>query len=215
MSNRWAIVAAGVLGAIAVALGAFAAHGLPDTLAESGYPPAEVAKRVDNLQTGARYQTAAALALLAIGLAAPARPAWRVAAALLTAGAVVFGGLLYALAFLGPDWRWLGAVVPLGGAALIAGWVTVAIAGFRSTARSVEGGDDGGDETARELIRLEEVLSHQQRTLQDLDEVITAVRDDADRHGRSLETHEATLRRLVEGQRAAEPMPPDERPPHY
>jgi len=44
---------------------------------------------------------------------------------------LIFSGLLYALIFTGPEWRWLGAVVPLGGLSLITGWVLVAIGALR------------------------------------------------------------------------------------
>ena len=53
---------------------------------------------------------------------------WAWAVRLWAAGTVLFSGSLYALALGGP--RWLGPVTPLGGAALIAGWVLAAAAAF-------------------------------------------------------------------------------------
>jgi uncharacterized membrane protein YgdD (TMEM256/DUF423 family) len=107
---------------VAVALGAFAAHGLkarlaPDLLAV--------------FETGVRYQMYHALALLA---AAWACAKWPGAAAvtggwLFVAGTLLFSGSLYALSLGGP--RWLGPVTPLGGAAFLAGWACLAWAAAR------------------------------------------------------------------------------------
>jgi uncharacterized membrane protein YgdD (TMEM256/DUF423 family) len=82
--------------------------------------------------TASRYQILHAAALL--GFAAWLRPAERLAGAAWTvrlwaAGTLLFSGSLYALALGGP--RWLGPITPLGGACLIAGWVTAACAAFR------------------------------------------------------------------------------------
>jgi len=106
---------------IAVALGAFGAHGLrarivPDMLA--------------TFEIGVRYQMYHALALLAVGAVAGRLPGGAVAAAgwLFVAGTVVFSGSLYALALTGH--RWLGAITPLGGLAFLAGWAVLAWAAW-------------------------------------------------------------------------------------
>jgi uncharacterized membrane protein YgdD (TMEM256/DUF423 family) len=98
---------------VAVAAGAFGAHGLrarltPDLLAV--------------FETGARYQMYHALALLAVGWALTRWPGpWPVRAGwLFVAGTVLFSGSLYVLALTGA--RWLGAITPLGGVAFLAGW---------------------------------------------------------------------------------------------
>src|SRR5918999_4827663 len=108
---------------VAVAAGAFGAHGLrarltPDLLAV--------------FETGARYQMFHALALLAASWALtrwpgpwPARAGW-----LFLAGTLLFSGSLYALALSGV--RWLGAITPLGGAAFLAGWICLAMGAARS-----------------------------------------------------------------------------------
>jgi uncharacterized membrane protein YgdD (TMEM256/DUF423 family) len=97
---------AALSGAIAVAAGAFGAHGA------SG--PA-----VEWLRTGAQYQLVHVVAAL-IALRLEARgPAW-----LFVAGAAIFAGTLYLMAIGAP--RWLGAVTPIGGALLIAGWLWLA-----------------------------------------------------------------------------------------
>jgi uncharacterized membrane protein YgdD (TMEM256/DUF423 family) len=120
------LFAAGALSAaVAVATGAFAAHGLKARLAPEALAVFE---------TGARYQMYAALGLMA---AAWAAARWAGAAAswggwLLLAGTVLFSGSLYLLAVTGV--RWLGAVTPFGGVAFIAGWVLLALAALRTPA---------------------------------------------------------------------------------
>jgi uncharacterized membrane protein YgdD (TMEM256/DUF423 family) len=117
------LVALGAISAlVAVAAGAFGAHGLrarlsPDMLAV--------------FETGARYQMYHALALLAAGWGASRWPgaaaAW--AGWLFVAGTLVFSGSLYALALSGQ--RWLGAVTPIGGVAFLAGWAALAWSAIR------------------------------------------------------------------------------------
>ncbi|HVR01555.1 MAG TPA: DUF423 domain-containing protein [Polyangia bacterium] len=107
---------AGTLGFLGVALGAFGAHGLRDRLAPG---------MLDVYKTGVLYHLLHAVALLAVALGAErvARP--RAVAALWAAGIVVFSGSLYALAL--TSVTTLGAVAPIGGLLLMAGWVTLAI----------------------------------------------------------------------------------------
>lgn len=110
-----------VLGSIsagaAVALGAFAAHGLRGRVAP---------ELLSAFEVGARYHMYHALALLAAAWAAARWPggAATLAGWLFVAGTVLFSGSLYLLALGGQ--RWLGAVTPLGGAAFIAGWLALA-----------------------------------------------------------------------------------------
>lgn len=91
--------------ALAVAAGAFAAH--------VATPPGS-----DWLRTGAMYQLIHAVAALAIQRAHPRQ------AFLLLAGASIFSATLYAMAIGAP--RWLGAITPIGGAAMIVGWLWLA-----------------------------------------------------------------------------------------
>ena len=107
---------AGALGFLGVALGAFGAHGLRERLAPG---------MLEVYKTGVLYHLLHAIALLAVGLGAErlARP--RAVGALWVAGIVIFSGSLYALAITGATA--LGAVAPVGGLLLMAGWVTLAI----------------------------------------------------------------------------------------
>lgn len=118
---------AGLNGALAVALGAFAAHGLADSVSPS---------RVDWLDTAARYQLVHALALVGV---AWARTVWRgwtlvAAGAAFLAGAVLFSGGLYVAALTG--WRGIIAVVPVGGAGYILGWLLLLAAALRAPWRA-------------------------------------------------------------------------------
>lgn len=97
---------AALSGAIAVAAGAFAAHGAQGAAAEW-------------LRTGAQYQMLHALAALAAVRMGARGPGW-----CFVAGGAVFAGTLYLMASGLP--RWLGAVTPLGGLTLIAGWLWLA-----------------------------------------------------------------------------------------
>ena len=109
---RLLTVLAALSGALAVAAGAFGAHGVSGQAAEW-------------LRTGGQYQLIHAVAaLVAVRMEA------RTSAWLFVGGAAVFAGTLYLMALGAP--RWLGAVTPLGGTALIAGWVCLAIRAGRS-----------------------------------------------------------------------------------
>ena len=107
-------MAAGALfGAAAVILGAFGAHALRGMLAP---------QQLGWWQTAVQYQMAHALALLLIAALGPPRA--RLAAALMSVGILIFSGTLYLMALGFP--HWLGAITPLGGLLLIAGWLTLA-----------------------------------------------------------------------------------------
>jgi uncharacterized membrane protein YgdD (TMEM256/DUF423 family) len=116
-----------VLGCLAVVLGAFGAHGLESALAEGSLR----ADKLANWETAARYQMYHALALLAVGLLAIRRCGWavNVAGLAMTLGTLIFSGCLYAYVLGGP--RWLGAVVPIGGTLMIAGWLALLVAVVR------------------------------------------------------------------------------------
>lgn len=108
--------------ALAVLAGAFGAHGLKARL-----DPASL----ELWETAARYLMYSGLGLVATGLVGRAlgRPV-DLAGWSLVAGAVIFSGTVAILALGGP--RWLGAVTPIGGLLLIAGFVLLALHGFRS-----------------------------------------------------------------------------------
>lgn len=107
------IAVGSLLAALAVAAGAFGAHMLKSILD----PP-----MLAVFETAARYQMYHALGIIAAGLAGQtfgcpqvARAGWCFAA-----GVLLFCGSLYGVSLLGI--RWLGAMTPIGGLALIMGW---------------------------------------------------------------------------------------------
>jgi uncharacterized membrane protein YgdD (TMEM256/DUF423 family) len=129
MLTRICIAAGAVLGGLGVAAGAFGAHGLRSFL--------EAAGQAANWETAFRYCLVHALALVVTGLVAAvpsavaARPQLAAAAWCFAGGTLIFSGCLAALALSGV--RVLGAIVPIGGTLLIAGWVLLAIAAWRMT----------------------------------------------------------------------------------
>lgn len=109
-----------VLGLLGVGLGAFGAHGLEATW--EGLDPVVGVERAAWWDTGAHYHLLHAVALVA-GAAALGNRA-RGASIAFALGIVIFSGTLYGLALGGP--RWLGAITPIGGVALMVGWGLVA-----------------------------------------------------------------------------------------
>jgi uncharacterized membrane protein YgdD (TMEM256/DUF423 family) len=133
LARRWVAIGA-LLGAIGVALGAYGAHGLSDLLEKRlGYGGEDLHRRISIFETAVRYQMLHAIALCIVALALDRRDCacWRFAAWAFLFGVVIFCGLLKVLAFAPPQWNWLGAIVPLGGVSMIAGWVAVAIGAVR------------------------------------------------------------------------------------
>jgi len=120
----WLVIAA-LNGALAVAFGAFAAHGFSQRLDTHA---------LGIFETGARYHMYHALAMGLAALAMQTKAArtatW--SAALFLAGIVLFSGSLYALAVTGE--RIFVFVTPVGGVSFLAGWVLLALAAWRSKA---------------------------------------------------------------------------------
>jgi uncharacterized membrane protein YgdD (TMEM256/DUF423 family) len=118
---------AGANGFLAVALGAFGAHGLESRLAglEDG------AQRLDWWETAAHYHLAHALAFLACAWLVQ-RGSGRVVLIggwCFQLGILLFSGSLYVMSLTGV--RWLGAVTPIGGVLLLAGWLSIVVGGRR------------------------------------------------------------------------------------
>jgi uncharacterized membrane protein YgdD (TMEM256/DUF423 family) len=103
---NWIVLVAALSGALAVGAGAFGAHGASGAA-------------VEWLKTGAQYQLLHVVAALAVLRVEARGPAW-----LFLIGGLLFAGTLYLMALGLP--RWLGAVTPIGGALLIAGWLWLA-----------------------------------------------------------------------------------------
>jgi uncharacterized membrane protein YgdD (TMEM256/DUF423 family) len=123
--ERWSLVLAALNGLLAVALGAFGAHGLKSRLA--GLPDA--AARLGWWETASQYQMAHALALglCAHLIARGAGLAGSIAVWSFTGGVALFSGSLYAMT-LGA--RGLGPVTPAGGLLLLVGWGALLVAAW-------------------------------------------------------------------------------------
>ncbi|HPA90660.1 MAG TPA: DUF423 domain-containing protein [Quisquiliibacterium sp.] len=108
---------------LAVAAGAFGAHGLRAHVAP---------EMLAVFETGARYQMYHALALIAVAWVAgrDAARSVRVAGVAFVVGTLLFSGSLYLLALTGI--RWLGAITPLGGVAFLVGWGCLAWSALRA-----------------------------------------------------------------------------------
>jgi uncharacterized membrane protein YgdD (TMEM256/DUF423 family) len=125
--QRLFLALAGLNGFLAVALGAFGAHGLRQRLAGLS----DGVERLDWWRTAATYHLAHALALglVAVLAARVESVALSVAGWAFLVGMVLFSGSLYAMVLTGV--RGLGAVTPLGGLAFLVGWAAVVWSAFR------------------------------------------------------------------------------------
>ncbi|SDI49020.1 Uncharacterized membrane protein YgdD, TMEM256/DUF423 family [Natribacillus halophilus] len=111
------------MAALAVAIGAFGAHGLEGRVSE---------RMLENYQTGVQYHMFHALGMIAAGLTAAlaggnALLGW--SGGLMFFGIIVFSGSLYTMALTGMTW--LGAITPIGGVAFIVGWILLTVAVFK------------------------------------------------------------------------------------
>ncbi|MGH7201384.1 MAG: DUF423 domain-containing protein [Planctomycetaceae bacterium] len=139
-SRHWFAVGA-ILAALAVAAGAFGAHGIEEFCAEKYTGEKQVAgmtvplswKRAQDFNTGARYHMYHALGLIAVGVLSRGRSRrpLQIAAWSFLLGTVLFSGSLYALTLTGRTW-W-GMVAPLGGVLFIVGWIALAAAAFQES----------------------------------------------------------------------------------
>ena len=117
MNSTLALRIAALTGFLAVALGAFGAHALKRTFLENG--------QGHIWDTAAHYHLVHAVVLLVLALRGTVA---RLPFVLFSAGIVIFSGSLYLLA--ATNVKWLGAITPIGGLCLLAGWLTLA---FRRT----------------------------------------------------------------------------------
>lgn len=131
LAQRYIVIGA-VLGALGVAAGAFGAHGLENPKTQEYW--ALTARDLATYETAARYQMYHAPAIVLAGLLAlhstkPRAALW--AGGLFTFGVLIFSGLLYALVF--SHVKILGMIVPIGGTALIVGWIMLAVAAGKTS----------------------------------------------------------------------------------
>src|SRR5690554_5107861 len=116
MNNTYYIRIAAVLGALAVAIGAFGAHGLEPLLTKFN--------RLETFETAVKYHFYHTLAIFLVGVIIAQgtdHKLLKYSAWSFGAGIIIFSGSLYALSL--TNVTWLGAVTPLGGLAFIVGWI--------------------------------------------------------------------------------------------
>ncbi len=118
MKNKKILLAGSIFMALGVLLGAFGAHALKTQLSP---------EMMMVYKTGVEYQFYNALGLILVGLISYQLDSkWlRWSGILITAGIIIFSGSLYALALSGI--KILGAITPIGGISLVAGWIFLAI----------------------------------------------------------------------------------------
>ena len=134
LSNRngifWLSLGA-LLAALTVGLGAFGAHGLESAIEGNVEDPA---KRLENWETAARYQMYHCIGIILAGFGIALfgkKFSFSFAATCFLLGIILFSGALYVLA--GTNFKIHWAVVPLGGLAMIIGWISLAIGFLKST----------------------------------------------------------------------------------
>lgn len=123
MNQRTTLLTGALMGALAVAIGAFGAHGLKQILVETG--------RADVFETAVKYHFYHALALLANGALMNhfTGAAMRYGSLCFTLGILFFSGSLYLLSLTGVGV--LGAITPIGGVLFIAGWICLFVSIFK------------------------------------------------------------------------------------
>ncbi len=122
MNGKIFLILGSILGFLAVALGAFAAHGLKTKLSQEMFNVFEV---------GARYHMYHALVLLAVAWAVSHyQLQWfQIAGWCFTWGILIFSGSLYVLALTGVK-AW-GAITPVGGLFFLTGWLALLVGAFK------------------------------------------------------------------------------------
>ena len=106
--------------AIAVALGAFGAHGLKNIASP---------QQLEWWHTATLYLLVHALGLLLVGLLIRLKYITQTTAWLLQIGIIIFAGSLYAMTLGAP--LWFGAITPIGGVLMIVGWLCLALSAFK------------------------------------------------------------------------------------
>ena len=120
MTNKMAVRLAAILGLLAVALGAFGAHGLKVVLKQHD--------AAGTWETAVFYHFLHAVMLFVIALRRPVQSGPWLS---FFAGILLFSGSLYLLALTGA--RWLGLITPFGGVGFLVGWLWLALAAGKSS----------------------------------------------------------------------------------
>lgn len=125
--HRGYLKTAALIGALSVALGAFAAHTLKNTISDYA---------LGIFETAVKYQFYHVFALLAVGIlyAYGKKNPLRWSGIFFILGIILFSGSLYVLTFIKaavlPGYQWVGAITPFGGLCFITGWILLFIGVF-------------------------------------------------------------------------------------
>ncbi len=127
MSPRIWIVLGALSAAVAVGLGAYHAHGLEKMLAARNLEPVELSRRMGDFDVGVRYQALHAIGLILLGVVAlqGGSACLNAAGFLFIAGTLLFSGGILVPVLTAVKFPWF--IVPAGGLAFIAGWISFAV----------------------------------------------------------------------------------------
>ncbi|NOT77121.1 MAG: DUF423 domain-containing protein [Cyclobacteriaceae bacterium] len=123
MGQRLILIISSISGLLAVGLGAFGAHALKGILTANG--------RMETYELATRYHFYHTIALLVVGLLADKYPGVGTGAIFFLAGIIIFSGSLYTLSL--TNQTWWGAITPIGGVMLLAGWGNLLWTFFKSS----------------------------------------------------------------------------------
>ena len=133
--NRWVAIGA-ILAALSVVLGAFGAHALYPMISENMADPV---KSKHNWETASRYHMYHSIGIMLTGICFAVfekRKEFKIAAVAFVIGITIFSGMLYTLAI--TDIKILGAIVPVGGLAMIIGWIFLSVGAWRVNSERIE-----------------------------------------------------------------------------
>ncbi len=125
--SRKLVFIGALLAALGVGFGAIGAHFLPEYLEAKQLDQEKVEKRIEQFETGIRYHLFHSLALVVVGLSNLTGRLPGIASGLFVIGLFLFSGGIYGIVF---GELKTHIVVPFGGLAFIAGWLTLALAGL-------------------------------------------------------------------------------------
>ncbi len=127
--SRILVLIGSLLAAIGVGIGALGSHSLPGYLEKKGFDKDKIEKRLEQCETGVKYQLFHSLAVIVVGLSSLKGRGSKIAAGLMVIGIFLFSGGIYGIVFAEAKTHGL---VPFGGVAFILGWLVLAFFGWQN-----------------------------------------------------------------------------------